>query len=100
MPLSSGISLMVGKRQLQRFLLAIGDGKPLTPRPFWRQNESPQKCWNFRDISHTSRDPDFSRDFHVASRPVGIDINAAGVQCGEESLCSRVCIASWSAARR
>ncbi|GBM58341.1 hypothetical protein AVEN_211278-1, partial [Araneus ventricosus] len=43
---------MVGKRHLLRFLLASIEMEANNPElATWRQNEGPQKCWSFLDIS-------------------------------------------------
>ncbi|GBL77961.1 hypothetical protein AVEN_143286-1 [Araneus ventricosus] len=82
---------MVRKRILQ------GYGMPEAARPepltletnlatILAKNDS-RKCDYFLDISIRSRDPDFSRDFHVTSRPVRETINSAvlGSRGGESS---------------
>ncbi|GBO23218.1 hypothetical protein AVEN_99004-1 [Araneus ventricosus] len=72
--LPSNVSLMGGKRVLQRYVLECRENGVIDPRPspqIWQRNVGSQKYWNFLDISIRDRGQDLTRCLDVTSRPVG-----------------------------
>ncbi|GBM99026.1 hypothetical protein AVEN_141123-1 [Araneus ventricosus] len=66
---------MVGKNDLQRFLLDVGGSRDNDSQP-WGQNEGSQKHKNYGSISIRNQNMEILvRKFHVASHPVGKGIN-------------------------
>ncbi|GBM40269.1 hypothetical protein AVEN_248291-1, partial [Araneus ventricosus] len=60
----------------------------------WRQNEDTRIFENYGPISQRNRVLDFSRNFHVTSRPVRRAINTGRLEGEEVSFWSLVRIAS------